>query len=390
MIAYNKTWLANLRLQMQVKKQLNKGCITDAEFKAIQEKYPVEFYTPNLFVRIGLIILTCIIVLFGSGLLTLMTGFDAVDKAGWFFFLGALTYIGLELIVHVKHHYRSGVDDALLFISGCMFAIGFGMMLFHDNVALPLSFFIFIISLVFTLRFTDMLMAAVACGAFFAFIFFGWMRIVPSGLNTVSFIMMLVAVGIYLTAVVSSKKASSINYENCLVVVQVISLIALYTAGNYYVVQTLGGEFNSSVNIIVPKPLPFGGFFWAWTILLPFIYLGLGIRKKAATLLRIGLILIAAAAITFRTYYHILPVDITLTIVGAAVLGIAYIIMQYLKSPKHGFTYAEQDDSNMMDNLKVESLIVAETFAKVPAAPANDGIKFGGGDFGGGGSSDSF
>ncbi len=87
MIAYNKTWLANLRLQVQLKKQLNKGCITDAEFSAIQEKYPVEFYTPNLFVRIGLIILTCIIVLFGGGLLSLMSGFNAVDKAGWYFFL---------------------------------------------------------------------------------------------------------------------------------------------------------------------------------------------------------------------------------------------------------------------------------------------------------------
>jgi uncharacterized membrane protein YgcG len=167
-------------------------------------------------------------------------------------------------------------------------------------------------------------------------------------------------------------------------------LITFYAAGNYYVVQTLGGEFNSNVNIIAPKALPFGGFFWAWTILLPFIYLGLGIRKKDAILLRIGLILIAAAAITFRTYYHILPVDIMLATVGAAVLGTAYTIMQYLKTPKHGFTYAELDDSNMMDNLKVESLIIAETFAKAPAAPANDGVKFGGGDFGGGGSSDSF
>jgi hypothetical protein len=389
MIAYNKTWLANLRLQMQLKKQLNKGCITDVEFNAIQEKYPVEFYTPNLFVRIGLIILTCIIVLFGSGLLTLMTGFDAVDKPGWYFFLGVLTYAGLELIIHVKHHYRSGVDDALLFISGCMLAVGFTMMLLHNEVALILSFIIFIISLIFTLRFTDMLMAAISCGAFFVFIFFGWIRIVPSGLNSVSFIIMLVSAGVYLVAVVSSKKASSINHENCLVVFQVISLITFYAAGNYYIVQTLSTEFNGS-DIIAPKALPFGGFFWAWTTLLPFIYLGLGVRKKDAILLRIGLVLIAAAAITFRTYYHILPLDIALTIVGAAVLGIAYTIMKSLKTPKHGFTYAEQDDSNMMDNLKVESLIVAETFAKAPAAPANNGGKFGGGDFGGGGSSESF
>ncbi len=126
------------------------------------------------------------------------------------------------------------------------------------------------------------------------------------------------------------------------------------------------------------------------------IYLGLGIRKKRCTntVAHYGLVLVAAAAITFfRTYYHMLPVDITLTIVGTAVLR--YYIYNnachpHLKTLIFGFTYAEQDDSNMMDNLKVESLIVAETFAKTPTAPVNDGAKYGGGDFGGGGSSDSF
>ena len=389
MIAYNKTWLDNLRLQMLVKKQLNKGNITNAEFNAIQEKYPVEFYTPNLFMRIGLIILTCIIVLFGSGLLTLMTGFNAIDKAGWYLFLGVLTYVGLELMVHVKHHYRSGVDDALLFISGGMFTVGFGMMLFHDNVALPLSFFIFALSLIFTLRFTDMLMTAIACGAFFAFIFFSWTKFMPSGLSTAPFVMMLVSGGVYWLSIINSKKERTINYENCLIVAQVVSLVVLYAAGNYYVIQTLGSQY-SDINSTGIKPVPFGGVFWVWTILLPFIYIGFGIRKKDAVLLRIGLLLIAAAVTTFRTYYHVLPLDITLTVGGAIVLIGAYAIMKYLKTPKHGFTYAEQDDSNMMDNLKVESLIVAETFAKAPVAPANDGVKFGGGDFGGGGSSDSF
>ena len=55
MIAYNKTWLANLRLQTAIKKELQHSNITDAEFKAIAEKYPVGFYTPGLFARMRLI-----------------------------------------------------------------------------------------------------------------------------------------------------------------------------------------------------------------------------------------------------------------------------------------------------------------------------------------------
>jgi uncharacterized membrane protein YgcG len=75
---------------------------------------------------------------------------------------------------------------------------------------------------------------------------------------------------------------------------------------------------------------------------------------------------------------------------GAILLGIAWGVMKYLKTPKHGFTYAEPGDEHMIDRLKVESLLIAESFSTVPAAPATTGTKFGGGDFGGGGSSGDF
>ena len=177
-----------------------------------------------------------------------------------------------------------------------------------------------------------------------------------------------------------------INYQNCLIVAQIVSLIVLYAAGNYYIVQTLSDELNGGSG----KPIPFGIIFWTWTIILPLIYVGFGIRKKDVILLRTGLLLIAAAVITFRNYYHILPIGTALTIAGAVMLGIAYSVMKYLKTPKYGFTCAEPDDADLMDHIKVESLIVAETFSTAPAAPANDGSKFGGGDFGGGGSSSTF
>ncbi|HTD40018.1 MAG TPA: hypothetical protein VK671_05320, partial [Mucilaginibacter sp.] len=154
----------------------------------------------------------------------------------------------------------------------------------------------------------------------------------------------------------------------------------------YYIVQTLSDEMHGQAG----EAIPFGLFFWVWTMAVPFIYVGFGIRKKGVILLRVGLLLIVAAVVTFRTYYHVLPLDAVLTVGGALVLGVAYAIMKYLKTPKHGFTYAEPEDEHLIDHLKIESLIVAETFSKAPTAPANDGTRFGGGDFGGGGSSDSF
>lgn len=388
MIAYNKTWLANLRLQDEVKKDMQQGNISKAEFDAIAQKYPVGFYSPNIFVRIGLFILTCVIMSFGDGLLSLMAASgNIVTSFGWFFFLGLLSYGGLELMVNAQHHYRSGVDDALLFISGCLFAIGFGIMLSGNNYGthyLPLSGLIFLLTLGLTIRFADMLAAAVCCISFFAFVFFVWIKIMPAGLSTAPFIMMLVSGGIYWMASVYSKRITFINYDNSLIIAQVVSLVALYASGNYYIIQTLSAEMMGKTG-----PVPFGVIFWAWTILVPFVYIGFGLKRKDVILLRVGLLLITAAAITFRTYYHVLPVDVALTLVGAIVLTIVYAVVKYLKTPKHGFTTKAADEVNLMDHLKVESLIVAETFSHAPAAPANDN-KFGGGDFGGGGSSSDF
>jgi hypothetical protein len=387
MIAYNKTWLANLRVQAEMKKELQNNNISDAEFKAISEKYPVGFYTPGLFARVGLFILTCIVISFADGLLTLIAAnADIVDTTGWFVFLALLSYTALELMVKAKH-YRSGVDDALLFISGCLMVAGFAIMLTgHHTNYLALSFMIFLLNLYFSIRFADMLMGALCCAAFIAVVFFGWTKYIPGGLTTVPFAIMLASAGLYWIANRCSNREEFINYQNCLIIAQIIGLITLYAAGNYYVVQTLSNELNGDSG----KPIPFGTIFWIWTIAIPFIYVGFGIRKKDMILLRSGLLLVAISVITFRTYYHILPTDVMLTISGAALLIIAYAITKYLKTPKYGFTYAEPDEANMMDHLKVESLIVAETFSTAPAAPTNDGVKFGGGDFGGGGSSDSF
>jgi len=389
MIAYNKIWLANLRLHDQLENDLQNGRISNDEFTAIKEKYPIGFYTPGLFARIGLFILTCIVIIFVDGLITLMAG-NALSSAGFPIFLGILSYAGLEVMVNVNHHYRSGVDDALLFIAGCLFFAGFFMMFegFHDGTNhVALTGFTFLLSLVFAIRFVDMLMSAVCCVFFFLFVFFCWTTGISSGLLTAPFVMMIVSAALYWLIHIYGKQARLINYENCLIVAKVVCLLTLYAAGNYYIVQTLSNDINS--NGPGNTAIPFGSVFWAWTILLPFIYLFFGIKRKDVILLRTGLLLVVVAVVTFRNYFHILPIDVTLTLLGAALLGISYSIMKYLKTPKHGFTYAEPSEAHLMDPLKVESLIIAETFSKAPSAPA-DSSKFGGGDFGGGGSSDSF
>jgi hypothetical protein len=330
------------------------------------------------------------VMMFVDGLIALM-GSSSLSSAAFPIFLSLLSYAGLEVMVNVNHHYRSGVDDALLFISGCLFFVGFIMMFesfegTSNNVAL--TGFTFLLSLILVIRFADMLMSAVCCVFFFLFVFFCLTKGVSWGLQIAPFVMIVVSAIVYWLVNFYSKQNRLINYENCLLIARIVCLLTFYAAGNYYVVQSLSDHMNASGTGF--GPIPFGPFFWAWTILMPFVYTGLGIMKKDVVLLRTGLLLIAAAAVTFHTYYHVLPVDVALTILGAALLGVSYSIMRYLQTPKHGFTYAEPGEAHLMDHLKVESLIIAETFSKASVAPTDNGVKFGGGDFGGGGSSDSF
>ncbi|MEO6851782.1 MAG: hypothetical protein ABI203_07020 [Mucilaginibacter sp.] len=384
MIAYNKTWIANLRLREKLNEDVLNGLITAEEFKQITEKYEVGFYTPSLFARVGLFILTGVVILFGAGLLALVLG-NSISNAGFPIFLGFLTYGALEFMVNTNNHYRSGVDDALLFISGCLLTGGFAM-LFSDYSAgfnyLLISEIILALSLFFTLRFADMLTSAVCCLSLFSVIFFAWTKI-PSGLSTVPFIMMLASAGAYWLCY--KNRAKFVHYEKSFVIGQIVCLVILYSAGNFYIIQTLSDELHGQAQAV-----PFGLFFWTWTILLPFVYVSFGVRKKDGILLRVGLLLVIAAAITFRNYYHLLPLDVTLTLVGALLLGIAYAVIRYLKTPKHGFTYTELNNKHFMDAIKIESLIIAETFSTPSSAPADKGVKFGGGDFGGGGSDGAF
>jgi uncharacterized membrane protein YgcG len=228
-------------------------------------------------------------------------------------------------------------------------------------------------------------MAAFCCCAFFTTAFFGLEKIGSLGLNVLPFVLMAVSAGVYWLLLKYKNLAQLVDYANCLVLAQTVSLLVLYAAGNYYVVQTLSNQLNGTT-----KPIAFGLVFWAWTMILPLVYLAFGIKNKDMIRLRAGLFLIAAAVLTFRTYYHILPVDVMLIIGGSVILAVAYAINQYLKTPRHGFTLEDADDVNLMDNLRVESLIVAQTFSHPTPAQPQEGVKYGGGDFGGGGSSANF
>jgi len=395
MIIYNKTWLNNLDIQDQVNPSLAAGDLTKEEFKNIEKAYPVGFYSPNIFVRTGLFLLTCVIALFGGCLLTYICWNLVTSHSGaWVLFLALFSYIALEVVVKTKHHFRAGTDDALIWISGGLFCVAFTWLTFtmdwdHNTsmaTTISIAAFTLFLSLFLTLRFADSLMALFCFLTALVLAVLLAIDQLSFGKEILPFLVMLLSAVVYYFSRSKISSPKFVYYQHCLRFLQTGSLLTLYLAGNYYVVQEMGNALYGYTSI-GPYKVPYPVFFWPWTILVPFIYTGLGLYKKNVILLRTGLVLIAIAAVTFKNYYHVLPIEGTLVLIGLVTLGGSYGVIRYLKTPKKGFTSEELSEDTIPGGINVESLIIATTQLDTPAGTEN---RFGGGDFGGGGSSSNF
>jgi hypothetical protein len=385
MIAYNNEWLKNLIIRKDIAEAFDENCITKSEQDVINEKHNTAFYTPNIFIRIGLFILTVIILLFSFGLLMLLF-LDSMEKmiGALSVFYGIILYVFLEYIVKSKKHYRSGVDDALLYCS--VFAIFAGISLPNDQPGLVNCFIIFFLSLYGSLRFTDRLMAVVLYISLLGILFYSVIELGNTGKAAVPFIIMAASALIYFITGKLRSGEQMLHYEGCLQMILIISLISMYVAGNYFVVHELSDSIFH-MNLQPGESIPFGWLFWIFTVIIPFIYLIRGIQSKDVILLRVGLLLIAAMVFTIRYYHTIMPVELVMALGGIILILIGYGMMKYLHEPKFGFTYKDISKKNTLGKLNIESLVLAETFAP---GIETEGTKFGGGDFGGGGASGEF
>src|SRR4051812_18443764 len=122
MISYNSKTLDNLDLLDEAEKAARKQCITVEEFNQIKKAYPVDLYTPNFYVRIGLFILTIIVVTFAGGFFGLLSsGGGEKTFAVLCIIFGLALVAGIEFMIREKKHHKSGVDTALMWMSGCSF-----------------------------------------------------------------------------------------------------------------------------------------------------------------------------------------------------------------------------------------------------------------------------
>ena len=389
MIAYNKKWLSHQVARQQIDQAAATGCISAEEYKNATALYSTGFYTPNYFIRIGLFILTNIIASFSLGFLSLLflSGANENTPAVICILFGSITYGALEIMVRQKYHFQSGADDALLWMSASFLFSGINLL---GNISPTANaWLIFIIACFCTLRFADMLMAAVTTVAFLAIVFFSLSQLGNIAKAMMPFILMLLSAAIYFTVKKNESNAQCQHYKNCLTIIEITSLLCFYIAGNYFVVREASISFFH-LQLKETESIPFSWLFWLFSTCIPLLYIFAGIQKKDSLLIRTGLLLVAAIVFTVRYYHHLLPAELALIVGGMSLLLIAYSLMRFLNTPKKGFTAAASltsSNNRLLEN--VEAIVIAETLSTATEQQQSD-TTLGGGDFGGGGGSGDY
>jgi len=394
MLIYDKIWYSNLLLQEEIQQTADEGAITIDEWNEIKAAYPIGFYSTGIAGRVGLFLLTLFISMVGCLLLSLLLEpFKLVEHSGWFFFLGILNYLSLEFIVQKEKHFRSGVDDALLYIAfGLVSGSVYWAMEKQSDASLYNSAFMLLLSTLLTLRFNDRVMAAISYVSAFAFVFFTWQKLGSFGLTTMPLLLIFMSALIYRCMRKIKMLQSARFYGKVILYLEVLSLLTFYLSGNYYVVK----ELNDMLHGKVSDSIPFAWVFWLWTILLPVAYLINGIKNKSVLFIRSGMFLLLLAVLTIRNYYHLMPIELVLSLSGALMLILCWGINKYLPISNTSFTLNEKPRTSEIDHLNLESIIIAETMSKGGsiqqhiADKGTESSRFGGGSFGGGGAGSDF
>ncbi len=396
LIAYSKEELDNKEIMKQTLIWFNNKFIQKSTFDTITHNHPTTLYSPNFFIRIGLFIFTCLSASAGNSLILLVTGFFDSSMSSFsirFIIHGLLMYGLLEILIKEKKLYRAGIDDALLYLAiGTILTGLFNLFYTYEMTGEnSLLLFCFLALPIFTfcaIRFIDMLFASLSFISLFSIVFVLIGKTGASSKFTLPFIIMISAGCLYFVAQKISKNESFRFWKNNLDVIEILSLILVYLAGNYFVIRTLSEELFH-LRLQEGEDIPLAFLFYTYTVAVPILYIYYGLKNKVKIPIYVGLLAIALAVFTFKYYYSLGHHEISLTVGGILLILTAWLSIRYLKTPKHGITFAEDKDDNPSGILDAEALIIAQTFPNT-TTQSEIGVSMGEGKFGGGGSDGNF
>ncbi|WP_375435378.1 hypothetical protein [uncultured Hymenobacter sp.] len=401
--AYNPLWAYREAIRAAATRWQKRGLLSAAQLTFVLAAYPLDYYRPNIFLRITLFVFTLIGLSAGSGFVGLFVH-DAFDSYGsdeaLVIATGVLSVLAglllLEFAIKDSRLYHSGIDNALLY-----YTLGWTICLVvytvyelapegyrhADSLTSPYVvttlLLVLPVLLAATVRYADRLVAAAAHLTYLLLLASVLLQF-PIGRLVLPFVVMLASAAAYVLIKQFTQRPDYLYYKPCLQVLKVLSLATFYLGGNYLVVREGNALLSDAV---VSTQIPFAWLFYFFTAGIPIVYVVVGLRRHDRIWLLVGLVLMAFSVYTLRHYRSVLPPEIAATLVGAMLIAAMLWVTHYLRAPRHGLTTAAEEDEDER-KFNLESLVVAQT-ANVPQ-PAEAGFEFGGGSSGGGGAEGSY
>jgi uncharacterized membrane protein YgcG len=382
MIAYNKNWLDALNLQENIAIWTKKGLLSKESEQNIFEKNKVGFYSPKLFVCIGLGLFGMFGI--GSAISLLAMVFLSITNlySVFSFCCGVGLICILEFVINKQNHYRSGMDNVLLYAAIWAFIIAFTNDFTMGNDGFWVFCVAFPLFLVASIRYLDRLATLGALISGFWILVLIVKGIPNYATALMPFVGMNFACLVYFFSTKMQSKSEFRFWKNNLITAETFALILFYLSGNYYIINTVGKEMFG----LETMPIPW--FFWTFTFLVPVLYVFFGLKNKNRLLLDFGLIGLVASIFTYRNYYSVLPLEWAAVIGGSILLLIAYFSIKYLKKNTVSYTFSPDAEQNLL--MKIQEQAMYQSLGNLPQTPKGGGTEFGGGAFGGGGAGGEF
>lgn len=385
--AYNEDALRRLEVIKEAKRWAKSTLISRDQFAAIGEEYKVSLYHPNLMIRLLLFMATAL----GLSGVTGLFGTILFSEASRIFIClacvlyGAGTIVALEKMFLKNNHFKSGVTEAILYYASGFLIGGIAGLADFDLVALTTWTCIVVFSFA-AVRYLDLLSTAAAIFSFAYALFYHLYEVGGIAQRLIPFVFIIVFSSSFLMCQKLRKKKNLLVWTNNLIVAECLSLLLAYCGGNYFVVRELSLNLLG-LQIEEGGDIPFAYLFYTLTVLIPWLYLYFGIKKRDIILIRVSLFVFAFSAFTFKYYFSLGAPEIALTLTGIIVFVIALMLMNYLKKVRKGFT-RENLLSEKWAAANVQAFVVSQTLGGNQASATQD--MPGGGKFGGGGSTEDF
>jgi len=384
MIAYDRTGLDARLIRDAAQEWRRQGLLSDEQLTTIQAQHNPRFYSPNVFVRIGLAIFTLILLSAALGLGGLVSNLNSEGGLALLcIFFGFVLFLVLELwIIGSSRHYGSGVDDMLLYFGTTQLIGGLYLVMPSNSQPLAYACLTFPFLVVGTIRYLDRLMAVAAFGCAAMILALLLVETPQLALYTLPFAGMLFAGGVYFFVQQGQRRYSWRHWHGVLVVLELLALVLFYVSGNYWVVQQAGADWFQ-----LEQP-PMAWFFWIFTFAVPVAYIYFGLRQKDRLLLDVGLGCVAVAVFTYRAYFHVMPLAWAAVLGGAVLFATAYFSIRHLRKNNSGYSYDADADKTLLQ--EIEQQLIAQHLAQQPGSAPNQDESLGGGQFGGGGADGRF